>query len=271
MSNPAIPERTSPAPDFLPSCLQRWPASHALLRAIELRKLWRFPLPTPVLDIGCGDGAFTSLLFERPLDIGLDLNANEIRRARCGASHKHAFVSSATHLPLPDRSFASVFSNCVLEHVDGLDRALGEISRVLQAGGVLLTTVPTPRWESDGPIPFLRRLGFHRLSERLNAVLRKLWHHVTVEDEDAWRSRLAKANLELLVWEPYMVPAAYAAYGRFLPFSFGSFVTRRLTGKWFFSTSLRRVFVPFLSVCLRKGYLAEDTHGACALVLARKM
>jgi hypothetical protein len=116
----------------------------------------------------------------------------------------------------------------------------------------------------------LRRWGWHRLSEKLNDILRKLWHHVTVEDEAAWRARLAGAGLKLLTWEPYMVPAAYAAYARFLPWSFGSFFTRRLTGRWFLSKTLRRVFVPRLARRLRQAYLAEDTQGACALVLAIK-
>ena len=54
------------------------------------------------------------------------------------------------HLKIP------ILSNCVLEHIDGLDSALSEISRVLkpEARGELLTTVPTSRWESDGPLGF---------------------------------------------------------------------------------------------------------------------
>jgi SAM-dependent methyltransferase len=223
-----------------------------------------------VLDIGCGDGTFTRLLFGSPVEVGIDLDQREVRRARSALSHRHVLASSATHLPFADSSFRNVFSNCVLEHIDGLDRALKEISRVLQPNGVLLTTVPTPRWESEGPFPLLRRLGWHRLSEKLNDILRKLWHHVTVEDEEAWRNRLAMAGLKLLVWEPYMVPTAYAAYARFLPWSFGSFFMRRLTGNWFLCKSFRRVFVPSLSRCLRRAYLAEDTQGACALCAAIK-
>lgn len=266
----AIEERDGAPPDFLTPALREWPAAHALLRSIELRKLWRYPLADPVLDIGCGDGTFTRLLFEHPLEAGLDLQAGEIGRARMAGSHRHLLVGSATHLPFADSAFRSVFSNCVLEHIDGLDRALGEITRVLQPGGILLTTVPTPSWEAEGPFPLLRRWGWHWLSEKLNAVLRRLWRHVTLEDQEAWRTRLAAAGLTLLKWEPYMVPAAYAAYARYLPGSFGSFFSRRLTGRWFFSKRMRRLVVPMLQRRLRAAYLAEDVRGACALILARK-
>ncbi len=268
-SNQLVTRMEAP-PDFLRQCLGEWPASHALLRAIELRKLWRYPLTPPVLDIGCGDGIFTHLLFSEPLEAGIDLNPGEIRRAECKGSHRRLLVGSGTHLPFADGTFRSVFSNCVLEHIDGLDLALAEISRVLQPGGMLLTTVPTPRWESEGPFPFLRRWGWHGLSERLNTVLRRVWHHVTVEDEEAWRTRLGRAKMKMINWEPYMVPIAYSAYAGFLPWSFGSFISRRLTGRWFLCKPLRRLFVPILSRWLRRAYLAEDTNGACALLVAVK-
>jgi hypothetical protein len=91
-----------------------------------------------------------------------------------------------------------------------------------------------------------------------------------MEEEEGWRRRLAGARMTLLAWEPYMVPEAYAAYGRFLPFSLFSFVLRRLTGRWLLSRTVRLLTLPLLSRMLRKAYQAEGTTGACALVLARK-
>jgi len=263
--------RDTPAPrDFLALCLREWPASHALLRAIECRKLWRYPLAGPTLDLGCGDGVLSGFLFPEPLEVGIDLNPREVRRAARNSAHRSVLSSSATHLPFVDRSFESVFSNCVLEHIDNLDLALREIHRVLRPGGALLTTVPTPLWESEGPLPSLRLLGLHGISDRLNGVLRRLWHHVTMEEDPAWRQRLSRAGLKLLIWEPYMVPVAYAAYARYLPCSLFSFVLRRLTGRWLVSKTLRRIVVPLLSRLLRRAYEAEAVTGACALVLAIK-
>jgi SAM-dependent methyltransferase len=220
--------------------------------------------------VGCGDGILTRFLFSAPLAAGIDLNPREVRRARKIQAHRAVQVASATHLPFRDRTFGGVFSNCVLEHVDSLDVALQEIARVLRPQGLLLTTVPTPRWETEGPIPLFHRWGWNRISATLNRILRRLWHHVTLEEEAAWRLRLARAQMTLVAWEPYMVPPAYAAYGRFLPFSVFSFVLRRLTGRWLVSRTLRSLVVPALSRLLRNAYLAEDTTGACALVLARK-
>jgi len=257
-------------PDYLSDCLRYWPSSHALLRAIECRKLSRHPLAAPTLEVGCGDGVITRFLFPGGVTAGIDINGSEVRRAREIQIHGGVQIASATQLPFRDGTFNSVFSNCVLEHVSPLDAALLEIGRVLRPQGLLLTTVPTPRWESEGPFPILRRWGWHGLSNRLNSILRRLWNHVTMEDEEGWRRRLAAAGLKLIAWEPYMGSQAYAAYGRWLPCSFFSFFLRRLTGRWLISRTLRSICVPFLARLLREAYRVDDTVGACALVLARK-
>jgi SAM-dependent methyltransferase len=263
--------RAEPPPiDFLLECLNEWPVAHALVRAIECRKLWRYPLAPPVLDVGCGDGTLTRMLFRPPVEAGIDLNREQAVRAQRSGMYKQALCVSAATLPFRDRSFASVFSNCVLEHIDGVDRALDEICRVLRPGGTLLTTVPTPRWESDGPVPALRRLGLDGLSDRMNEVLRRMWHHVTVEEREGWRARLARAGMTLLVWEPYMVRPAYAAFAHYLPSSAWSLASQRLTGRRLVSKSLRRAIAPLLAARLRSAYLAEDSDGACALYLAQR-
>jgi len=258
----------APPTDFLLACLAQWPVSHALLRAIECRKLWRYPLPPPVLDVGCGDGQLTGLLFRRPVRAGIDVDRADVGRAARSGVYRQVLCASAASLPFADGTFASVFSNCVLEHLDDVDRALREIGRVLRPGGMLLTTVPIPAWESSGPFPALRRLGLHALSDRMNDLLRRLWRHVTVEDRAAWCDRLTRAGMTLAAWEPYMPPQAYAAYARYLPMSFQSFVTRRLSGRWVASARLRRAMAPRLAARLRAPYLAEGPHGACAVYLA---
>src|SRR5262249_56212085 len=104
-------------------------------------------------------------------------------------------------------------------------------------------------------------VGLEGLSERMNGVVRGMWHDVTVEDQEDWRRRLARAGMTLLVWEPYMVPRAYAAFARYLPSSAGALVSRRLTGRWPVNRTLRRALAPLLASRLRGSYLAEDTVG----------
>src|SRR5207237_404343 len=130
-------------------------------------------------------------------------------------------------------------------------------------GGALLTTVPTPRWETDGPFPALRRLGLDAFSDAMNAVLRRLWRHVTVEDERAWRVRLACAGMMLAVWETYMGPTADARYAGYLHLTASpdgeAFPSVRCTGCRLVYVNPRRR-QETLAAIYRSGYFRTRDH-----------
>ena len=56
--------------DFLWFNLRTLPYFRAMLRAVEAQFYQEFDLPSPTLDLGCGDGHFASIAFERPLEAG---------------------------------------------------------------------------------------------------------------------------------------------------------------------------------------------------------
>ena len=58
--------------DFLFLHLRDLPYFRALIRGVEATYYQDFDLPAPVYDVGCGDGHFASLTFERKIDVGLD-------------------------------------------------------------------------------------------------------------------------------------------------------------------------------------------------------
>ena len=58
--------------DFLFLQLQDLPYFRAFLRAIESSYYQDLPMPGPIYDVGCGDGHFASLTFDKKLDVGLD-------------------------------------------------------------------------------------------------------------------------------------------------------------------------------------------------------
>ena len=52
--------------------LKTIPAFRGLLRAVEARFYQQLDLAEPILDLGCGDGHFSQMTFERPLTVGID-------------------------------------------------------------------------------------------------------------------------------------------------------------------------------------------------------
>ena len=98
----------------------------------------------------------------------------------------------------PDASFATVFSNGVLEHVDQLEKGLREIGRVLKPGGRLIMTVPTMRDELElGGAALLRTLGQTSLATRYADAFNRFYHHVNVHEPDEWERLLSVAGLRL--------------------------------------------------------------------------
>jgi 2-polyprenyl-6-hydroxyphenyl methylase / 3-demethylubiquinone-9 3-methyltransferase len=95
------------------------------------------------LDIGCGGGFMTEEFARSGYRVtGIDPSAPTIEAARAHAAAaglEIAYeVGAGEQLPFDDRSFEVVYCCDTLEHVDDLERVIGEASRVLADGGVFL-------------------------------------------------------------------------------------------------------------------------------------
>jgi len=100
-----------------------------------------------ILDVGCADKPYEKWLKDKKEYIGIDITAGP----------KVDFVIS--HLkpwPFQDDYFDSVICTQVLEHVDNLDKVLGEITRVLKPGGLCIVTVPFVYNEHSSPDDYRR-------------------------------------------------------------------------------------------------------------------
>jgi SAM-dependent methyltransferase len=104
-----------------------------------------------LLDIGCGNGAYTLELagaFDAVDGIEIEperLRDFQRRAAAAGAAHVRAWKMSAADLAFADETFDVVTAIEVIEHIGDLERALGEIRRVLKPGGAFCITCPN-RW-----------------------------------------------------------------------------------------------------------------------------
>ncbi|MEA2299268.1 MAG: hypothetical protein QOF77_2204 [Solirubrobacteraceae bacterium] len=97
-----------------------------------------------VLDLGCGEAAFTAALARVGAHpVGVEVAGEPLRRAR----ERHPglelhLLDGSRRLPFPDAHFDVVWAGEVIEHVaDGLG-LLDELRRVLGPDGRLLVTTP---------------------------------------------------------------------------------------------------------------------------------
>lgn len=168
--------------------------SLAAWRAAELKALRQCRFTPPVLEIGCGNGRFASLLLPR-VEWGIDLNPREI--ALCAGRHGlygRLSCMDARRLEFADGVFATVFANCVMEHIPDLARVLAECRRVLRPGGALIATVPL--------IEMNRHLLFS--GTRYARSRAKQLQHLNLLAEDAWADLLSKAGFSTVRTTPYL-------------------------------------------------------------------
>ena len=99
-----------------------------------------------LLDIGCGNGAYTIALAEGFQEAhGIDIESGRLEIFRDGmgnAANLFAHEMAAEELSFPAGHFDVVTAIEVLEHIVDLDKALGEVWRVLRPGGAFLISIP---------------------------------------------------------------------------------------------------------------------------------
>ncbi|MEL7488044.1 MAG: class I SAM-dependent methyltransferase, partial [Pseudomonadota bacterium] len=142
--------------DLLTDFIARYPAqpATAFWRGIEIDVLARAEIPQGLgLDLGCGDGILTDILFERigrkPTLVGVDLDPLETAAAAHYEFYERVHTCSAADIPEDDATFDFVISNSVLEHIPDLEAVIAEVGRVLKPGGKFLFTVPAPGFHEN--------------------------------------------------------------------------------------------------------------------------
>jgi SAM-dependent methyltransferase len=226
---------TTDEPDYLARHLQEMAPHRALLRAVECKFMAAVPLVHPILDIGCGDGHFASVAYREPIDVGLDPMWRDLNEAATlrPEIYRDVVRGSATSMPFADSSFATVVSNCVIEHIPDVEATLSAISRVLRPGGTFATTLPSEHYPD-----FLlgatvgRRLGLDRVGKTYGDIFNRISYHHHVDPSDVWRSRFEAVDLEVIEHHYYFSPAAHRVFDVAHYVGVPNLVSKRLTGKW---------------------------------------
>ncbi len=217
-----------PEKDFLFLHLRDLPYFRALIRAVEATYYQDLDLPAPVYDVGCGDGHFASLAFERKLDVGLDPWHKPIHQAKKFGAYRGLVEADGARSPFPNDYFASAISNSVLEHIPHIEAVLAETARVLQPGAPFYFCVPNPRYLSELSLSHVLGKAYTEWFRRISRV-----HHA--DGPEVWQARLESAGFELVRWWHYFSPSAMRVleWGHYL--GAPTLLPHVLTGKWLIS------------------------------------
>ncbi len=251
-----------PANDLFFLHLRDLPYFRALLRSVEAQFYRGLDLPAPTLDLGCGDGHFAFLAFDRALDAGLDPWRASLREAQRRRAHRWLVQADGAAAPFPDGCFGSAISNSVLEHIPHLDAVLAETARLLRPGAPFVFCVPNPRYFSSLSLARLLGRGYVEWFGRVSRL-------VHADEPPVWEARLERAGFRLERWWHYFRPAAMRVleWGHY--FGLPSLMARKLTGRWILVPTRANLW---LTERLVRPYASAEPveDGAFTFYLARK-
>lgn len=265
-------------PDYLTPLLEKAPATWALIRANEIRHLDKVRFKNPILDVGCGDGFVAKIVMsnrKQKIDWGIDLSADEIEYAKKSGSFKKCKVANVYDLPFKDKSFSTVFSNSVVEHIPDLEQAVSEMSRVLKRGGRFIITVPTPYLTAYlMGVDFFKNIGLDFMADKYGKFFNRMFVHYNLLNHREWRKVLVKHKLKMTKHYYYHTPAMVKTHEflAYLAVPYG--ITKYFFKHWVVFPGFRKIFVvPWLKKILYPLYLAdvEKDEGGSLLIVAEKI
>ena len=257
--------------DYLWLNIRELPYFRGLLRAIEGRFYEDIELVEPVLDLGCGDGQFAAVTFNKKINFGIDPWTGPIKQAIKQKSYQLVVQGSGARLPVPAKSYATVISNSVLEHIEDLDPVLAEVSRVIKPGGKFVFCVPNQYFlENLSVSNFFDSIGLRFLGNAYRKFFNKISRHYHCDDPQTWQKRLEDNGFELVRWWHYFSPAAFHVleWGHY--FGLPTVISKFLTGKWIMAP-YRWNFI-LTNKFLQKYYQEDPEHekGSYTFYVARK-
>lgn len=113
---------------------------HRKRQKLLLNLIEKFGKGKKYLDAGCGSGLITRYLPAN--SVGLDINPRNIERAKKYAPRAKIVEADIENMPFSDNYFSTIICSEVLEHLPNPQKAISEIKRVLEPGGILIGTVP---------------------------------------------------------------------------------------------------------------------------------
>jgi len=212
------------------------PYFRGLLRAVEARFYDDINLPTPTLDLGCGDGHFASLTFDRPFSVGIDPWWKPLTEAKKRNAYFGLAQTDGAKMPFPEGYFASAVSNSVLEHIPHVDEVLEETARVLRVGAPFIFCVPNHNFLPNLSIGRgLDKIKLHHLGDAYRRFFNKISRHHHCDSPAVWQQRLERAGFQIDQWWHYFSPEALRVleWGHY--FGVPSLLTKVLTGRWILS------------------------------------
>lgn len=248
---------------YITDYLKYRPAFYAFLRPQEALLFQKYlPFKRPVLDFGCGDGFFARVAFQKQgkIEFGLDTEPKIKKEAEESGAYGKVIIYDGNKLPFPDEYFASIISNCVLEHIPDLKNTLKELNRILKKGGRIYLAAVTDQWQDN-------LLGGEIFGEPYRKWFKKIQRHHQLLSHQQWCDSFIKMGFEVKETIPYMTKGQQRWCEIFHYLSFASLIGKKLLGRWVIGGTLTRIMFYFL---VKKVSMKKGNNKSCYFIVLGK-
>lgn len=257
--------------DFLRENLADLPYFRALLRGVESRFYQPLNFESPVLDLGCGDGHFASVTFNKLMLIGVDSEWSSLLEAQKTKRYNILLSSKGGRLPFKNQEFSSCISNSVLEHIPEVDEVLREIARVLKNEAKFVFCVPNQKFTKYLAIAeFFEKIKSPSIAECYRSFFNKISRHYHCDPYEIWKERLEKVGLIIADHWDYFSPSTIKCleWGHYLGLPY--WITKKLFGKWVIWKQFNQTVIYSL---VKKFYFENPRHpeGAYSFYICQKL
>lgn len=221
------------------------------------------PFNRPVLDLGCGDGFFASVAFDK-LDAGIDPDKKAIQEAKNRRIYKDIKDYDGKIIPYKDKYFSTIVSNSTLEHISNIEEVLNETSRVLKKNGMFYFTTVTDMW----PEYLFGSLFMGSLYKKYFINKSK---HYNMYSVSKWKKVLNKYGFEVISYQHYLDnKKILRLFDISHYFSIPSLLTKKLLNKWVLFPSKEKAFTGLKNFILEETK-SDNKKGPYLFIAAKKI
>lgn len=245
------------------------PLPLALERTWECQILAAQEFKRPILDIGCGEGIFAWNLFDEKIDVAIDPNGRELDRARSFGLYDELIECYGDKIAKPNKSFQTIFSNSVMEHVPDIEATLKEAHRLLADDGVMYLTLPTDRFNRYTLVnQSLEALGLDNLAKKFRACFNRFWAHYHDYSAAAWRAMFDRNGFAVKESFEYGSKTQCLFNDFAAPFCLPAMIAKKATNRWFLFPALRKKIAGLFHAPLFKSIskLEKQSDGSGGLI-----
>ena len=184
---------------------------------------------TPVLDVGCGDGKWWTLIdVETDQVYGIDISQSEVKEA-CQRIHSEV-CDISTAAPFKGQKFKLVVGNCSLEHIRDITSALQNMRKACDEDGQLIIFVPSQDWFFHGNTQEFLLKYMPRLSMMISGAVNGFFQHWHLYDANSWISLLENNGWQVTRSINMGNRKIDFLFRLFLPQSLPAFLVKSFTG-----------------------------------------